>query len=123
LRAKIVVIDAEPAVRSAVVRILETEGHTALSTHDFQEALEMMKSFDPDLVITDVFLPGIWRDDAIHKLRREFPRLRVLIISGLPDPALICRVGQQGIAFCEKPFTRQTLLEKVREALDNRISS
>src|SRR5436305_419572 len=58
-RPTIVVLDAEPVVRSAVVEILQHDGYEVLPTDDPDAIIQIVKSHRPALVITNVALPGI----------------------------------------------------------------
>ena len=115
----IVVIDAEPVVRSTVAKILESGGHSVQAAADFHKGRDLIRSSRPALVITNVFLPGITGHDAMLELRKEFPSLQVLMVSGLPDdPAIQHWMTQKGFDAFPKPFSAESLLVKVRESLE-----
>ncbi len=114
----IVVVDAEPVVRSVVTRILEREGYAVRSTGDVKEALTLVKSAKPDLVVTNVSLPGITGHDAMRLFKKEFPELRVLMVSGLPDHEVLREwIREEGFDAFPKPFTADQLTAKVKEVL------
>ena len=116
--AKIVVIDSEETVRSVVDRILRRAGHSVHATGDFNEALTMLKEAEPDLVITNVFLRGITGHEAMLHLKVEFPRLPVLMMSGLPDEAVIHQwLGETNFDIFPKPFMPDSLIDKVDSIL------
>src|SRR4051812_26242639 len=108
--ANIVVIDAEPVVRKVITLILESNGHAVQAASDFHSGLEMVRSTRPELVITNVFLPEISGRDAMLRIREEFPELRVLMVSGLPnDPAILEWTQQRGFDTFPKPFRSDEL--------------
>ena len=74
-------MDAEPVV----TRILEREGHTVLSTDSVDEALRMVATVAPNLLLTNVLLPALRGHDAADLLRKVHPSMRVLMVAGLPD--------------------------------------
>ena len=120
----IVVIDSEPTVRSVIAAILESAGYSVRATGEFTTALEMLYVSRPDLVLTNVFLRGIAGHDAMRRLKREFPGLPVLMVSGLPDDEAIAEWnGEVGFDVFPKPFTRDELVEKIRQVLPSAAAS
>jgi DNA-binding NtrC family response regulator len=116
--AKIVVVDGEPTVRSVMTRILKRAGYDVQSASNAQTALELIKTSTPDLVITNVYLPGITGHDAMKLIKENCPGVPVLMVSGLPDDDLIRNwIGQDGFDAFPKPFGADSLIEKVREMM------
>jgi CheY-like chemotaxis protein len=116
--ASIIVVDSEPVVREVIRKILTGVGYSVRATGEFDEAFEMVRQSLPDLVITNVFLKGIRGHDAMRNLRREFPHLRVLMVSGLPDDEAIQGWSNEaGFDAFPKPFTAAALREKVGQTL------
>lgn len=118
----ILLIDAEPVVRTVVTRILERDGHTVHATGDVQEALRMVKASAPDLLLTNVFLPTMRGHDVAILMRSIRPKLPVLMVSGLPDDELTYDMTKgDGIEPFPKPFTAEALTEKVNELLGRKL--
>jgi DNA-binding NtrC family response regulator len=116
--ASIVVVDSDETVRRAIVSILESAGHAVRATGEFNEALVLLHTSLADLVLTDVFLRGTAGHDAMVALRRKFPDLRVLMVSGLPDEeAIQAWTGEPRFDVFLKPFTCDSLLGKVRQMM------
>ena len=114
----IVVIDSEPVVRNVITEILRRAGYRVRATGEPETAFEMVRQERPDLVITNVFLRGIRGHDVMQRLRSEFPDVRVLMVSGLPDDEVIRSwTNEDGFDAFPKPFTAEALKEKVREVL------
>jgi CheY-like chemotaxis protein len=72
----------------------------------------------PDLLITDLVMPGMGGEVLVTRLRKERPDLRVLLMSGYTDSA----IGQQGgvdpdTPFIRKPFTVEEMVLKVEQVL------
>ena len=114
----ILVLDAEPVVRDVVTAILKHEGYTVSSTGDVIEALRMVKKAAPDLLVTNVNLPGMRGHDASQLLKEVCPNMRVMMVAGLPDEKRINEMtwGDQIEPF-PKPFTAQEFAEKVKDVL------
>ena len=116
---RIAVLDAEPVVRAVVSRILERDGYAVLPVETLQAAVELLRSAPPDLILTNVYLPGISGRDAVRLLKSMRPELPVLMVSGLPDEDVIHEwAGHDRFDTFPKPFTAAELLAKVRSMLD-----
>jgi CheY-like chemotaxis protein len=74
-----------------------------------------------ELVVTDVVLPGMSGREVVEAIRRTWPAVGVLFISGYADDALVREgVLKAEVGFLQKPFSPSTLARKVREILDAR---
>jgi DNA-binding NtrC family response regulator len=72
-----------------------------------------------DLLLTDVVLPGRSGQQLAQELRTLRPRLKTVFISGYPDPGSTSGQRQfPGSAYLAKPFSMESLLQKVNAALD-----
>jgi DNA-binding NtrC family response regulator len=112
--ASFVVIDSEERVRFVITAMLHRGGHSVRTSGKFEEALAFIRASMPDLVLSDFVLRGITGHDAMLKLRNEFPELPVLMLCGVPDEQVIRMwTGKSGFAVFPKPFTCDSLLEKV----------
>jgi DNA-binding response OmpR family regulator len=117
--AVILVLDAEPLVRQIVTTILGQEGFTVLAAADLQGAEELARTCAPDLLITNVYVPGSSGRDAAALLRSMCPNMRALLVAGLPDAEPITKaMAERNLDFFPKPFTAGQLTAKVREVLD-----
>ena len=122
MSATILILDAEEVVRSVITRILELEGYTIHATGDLPSALELVKDCTPDLLLTDLYIPGTTGHDAAQLLRSMCPNMRVLVVAGLPDDGLIKdRTKGEGFAAFPKPFLPHQLTEKVKDVLEGKL--
>lgn len=121
----ILLVEDEPRVRNVAQRILESFGYRVLAADCGQAAELIVDSFDGniDLLLSDVVLPGGSGPLIADKLRKRFPDLKVIFMSGYTDDA----IERHGVAdltttFIQKPFSANELTAKVRRVLDGRFS-
>jgi CheY-like chemotaxis protein len=79
---RILVIDDERDVRDSVKCVLDLAGYEVLTAENVPEALEQLKRTPMDLVITDIIMPKMNGVQAIESIRRAFPMVRIVAISG-----------------------------------------
>ena len=121
----LLVEDAEP-LREVVRQFLQQGGYNVLVAGDGTAALAAARLHPGPihLLLTDVVMPGLSGPQLAQELRIARPGMRVLFMSGYTDEALGRHgVLEEGIALLEKPFTRGSLLRKLREVLDPVASS
>jgi CheY-like chemotaxis protein len=98
-------------------------------TRDGCEAIEIIREKQPDLIITDIFMPEKSGLEVIMEIRRNYPDIEIIAISG--DSAsragghrdclgLASSLGCSGIL--EKPFTNEQVLREVQKALSGQSS-
>jgi len=119
----ILVAEDEASLRSLTRATLEQCGYRVLEAKDGVEALEVSDGHEGaiDLLLTDMVMPGMGGRALAQELTRRRPEIRVAYMSGYTGQS----VGSQGpvdpgSVFLMKPFTRELLTRKIREALDRR---
>jgi len=118
-RGIVLLVEDDGQVRRLTHRLLEQEGYTVVAAPNAAGALALSSRGEPiDLVLTDVVMPGMNGPELVELLRRERPGVGVLYMSGYADDQVIGRRELEADALLlEKPFTRELLGRKVREAL------
>lgn len=118
----VLLAEDEDMVRTLTRRILESHGYRVLEAHDGREALEMAERHAGPLhlLLTDVVMPTMSGNELAQHLRMSRPEAKVLYMSGYSENL----VSHQGIldadvALIEKPFAEESLLQRVREILDD----
>jgi PAS domain S-box-containing protein len=117
----VLVVEDNPQVRELARAVLTGFGYHVLDAASGADALALLRrnGGDVQLLLTDVVMPGIGGRALAEQLRRRFPRLRALFMSGYPDESMMNRgMLEPGTPFIEKPFTPRSLARKVREVLD-----
>ncbi len=120
----ILIAEDEPSLRTLTRNTLELCGYKVLEAKDGVEALEISDRYKGpiDLLLTDMVMPGMGGRALAQALTRRRPETRLAYMSGYTGQA----VGSQGpvdpgSVFLLKPFTRELLTRKIREALDRRV--
>jgi CheY-like chemotaxis protein len=80
--ALILLIDDDGFYRGVLRQILEDGGHRIVEAENGQDGLERFRSQQPDLVITDMRMPGVDGGEVIRKLRGMSEDLRIVAVSG-----------------------------------------
>ena len=81
---RIFVVDDEPVIASTLATILQMNGFSARFFTSPLEALTAARSKAPDLLISDVTMPGISGIDLAIKMRAQYPKCKILLFSGNP---------------------------------------
>jgi DNA-binding response OmpR family regulator len=80
--AKILVLDDEPSILIMIKKMLERAGHEVDTALNGKEGLEKFKKNKPDLLITDIIMPEKEGLETIFELRKKYPELKIIAISG-----------------------------------------
>ena len=119
--AKILIADDEPTLLYFCTVALEREKHIILTAQTGPDALEMLKSERPDLLILDVMLPGM--DGYTLQLRisedERLCRIPVIVISALKPSLTMFEKFAQVSSTLAKPFVAQELVLAVNKALND----
>lgn len=117
----VLVVDDEPDMLRLVEAILTEQGYQVVLSRGAENALQTFKRMQkaPDLVVTDVVMPGKSGPMLVDELLAVDPKVRVLFMSGYDDRQVVQRyVVEKGFALIAKPFTLQGLGEAVHELID-----
>jgi len=123
--SKILIVDDDKLIVSALSIRLRAEGHDILGAYDGTTAVEQAQGSSPDLIIMDINLPFSNGLKAVRQLR-EIPKLAgtpVIFLTASKVPALRKQAEALGAAgFLEKPYDADELLALVRTALQPQIT-
>lgn len=120
LKTRIVVIDDEKRIADTLALILRSKGYAAEVAYDGPSGLVTCSQFSPQLVITDVVMPGMSGIEVAIELRRQLPDCKVLLYSGQAATAqMIEEARSRGHDFelLAKPIHPIQLLEKVQSVI------
>ncbi len=120
-RPRVLVVDNESVIADTVAKILSLSGIPAIAAYDGNEALGTALLKPPDLLLTDVVLPGMNGIELAITIKRVYPECKILLFSGLATTAdLLANARRAGHRFTllNKPVPPQELLATVAEHLD-----
>jgi PAS domain S-box-containing protein len=117
----VLIVEDEDALREVARRILTRNGYQVLTAANGPEAIKIAEDTDSriDLLLSDVIMPHMLGKDLAFTMRERYPHVRVLYMSGYAQPVLASQgTLDPGVILVEKPFSESTLLERIREVLD-----
>ena len=127
--ARILVIDDDPAVRAAMQMVLERDGLEVNAVGDGPTGIKLVAAEDFDLLLVDLFMPGMDGLETIRQVHRHKPGLPIIIMSGLSfastgaqPPDFLAMAGRLGaVGNLKKPFRPRELLAVVAEGLETSV--
>lgn len=120
-RKRILVVEDDPAVSDLMEWMLCRLGYEVHLAGDGPEALRAVRDegLRPDLLITDLVMPGMGGAELSRAASALCPTLEVLYMSGYTEGAILQRgVLDPGAAYLRKPFDFETLAARVRRSID-----
>lgn len=119
--ANVLVVDDEPNIVLSLEFLMEQAGFQVTTAEDGEQALESVKHAQPDLILLDISLPGISGFDVLEQLRGQPDTASLPIIMLTAHGREVER--EKGMAlgaddYITKPFSTQTLVEKVKALLN-----
>lgn len=119
--ARLLVVDDESGIRSALVQVFEYEGHEVEQAEDGHRGIELAQSVHPDVIFLDVKMPGLDGLDVLERIRADDPSAVVIMISGHGTIDTAVEATRRGAYdFLQKPLDTDRLLVTLQRALELR---
>jgi CheY-like chemotaxis protein len=119
---RILLIDDERQVRTALRQMLEREGYEVAEVGEGEEGLEALQSQPVDLLITDIFMPGKEGIETIREVRKRYPAVKIIAISGGGREGTLEVLSHAEFLGAHrtlvKPFLRTDLLAAIQAVLE-----
>jgi two-component system, chemotaxis family, chemotaxis protein CheY len=119
--AKILVIEDDSIVRKTIAHLLEEAGHLVLWAEDGRQGMAVFRSWQPDLVVTDIVMPEQEGIETIIEMRAAEPNAKIIAISGggrIGNTDFLNIARHLGaMAAVPKPFHPDLLLAIVEDCL------
>jgi CheY-like chemotaxis protein len=113
---RLLVVDDEPSIRDLMQSALSMQGYEVRIAKDGFDALAQMRGALPDLILTDLKMPNMSGFELLSVVRRRFPQIPTIAISGEFQPAA-AELGVLADAFLAKPHAPKELFAKIAELL------
>jgi DNA-binding NtrC family response regulator len=113
-KVHVLIVDDETNVRKVLATLLEQAGYQTTRAGGGEEALELVRAQDPDLVLTDLRMPGMDGMELLGRLRAEFPEIPVLMLTAHGTVQTAVEAMKRGAHdFLTKPFDKKQVVETV----------
>ncbi len=115
---KILVVDDEINITKTIKEVLEDYGFSVITLNEGSNTLSVLNVEDVDLVLLDLLMPSVNGIDILREIRKQFPMLPVVMISGhgtISSTVECIKLG--AFDFIEKPISIDKLVSTVRNAL------
>lgn len=114
----ILIVDDEEDIRTSLGGILEDEGYQVLAAADGSEAIDIVREEIPDLVLLDIWMPGLDGIQTLEQIKQLSSEMTVVMMSGHGTIETAVRATRLGaFDFIEKPFSLDKLLITVGNAI------
>ena len=124
-RPVVMVVDDESSIADTLSEILSRSGYAAVTAYDGDSALESALLMPPEMLISDVALPGMNGIDLAITIKRIFPDCKIILFSGQASTAdLLAAANRDGHQFVllNKPVHPTDLLSRIADGLKHRKS-
>jgi DNA-binding NtrC family response regulator len=120
-KARILVVDDEANARTALVSLLDEEGYSMESAADGFKALPKLEEFAPDLLLTDLKMPGMDGLELMQRARAADPECAVVVMTAHGAVESAVSAMQQGaVGYLTKPINFEELVLNIERALERR---
>ncbi len=120
LRGEILIVDDEDGIRRTLSGALEDEGYKVHSLSDAEAAISLLEKQRIDLLLLDIWLPGMDGIEALRRIKARYPALPVIMISGHATIESAVQSTKLGASdFIEKPLDLNLTLDAIDRALKN----
>lgn len=122
LRGRILIADDEQGIRQVLCRLVRQEGHDPIEAPDGAQALALIESEAPDVLLLDIRMPGADGLEVLRRARRLDPDLPVVMITAhgtVKDAVVALRAGAHD--YVVKPFEHADVVRSVAAAMENRV--
>ena len=122
MKPKILIVDDEQSIRNLVSSYLHPEEYEVRTAADGVSALQTARTFNPDLIVLDIMLPGMDGIEVLTRLRRESDVYVILLTARTEETDKIVGLSVGADDYVTKPFSPRELAARVKAAL-RRIQS
>ncbi len=122
MRPKILVVDDETSILNTLEILLRGEGFEFTCSTSGREALERLDGLQPDIVLTDVRMPGVSGIDLLAAVRERDPEVPVILMTAQASlQSAVQAVNHGAFYYLQKPFANSDLVALCRRAAESRL--
>ena len=115
----VMVVDDDPRIVKALALRLNAAGYATVATYNGMTALVLASLKRPDLIITDVWMPGGCGLSMAYRLRQSMPHVPLIFLTASKQPGLADKTRELGAqGYLEKPYDPAALLDMVAHLLE-----
>jgi DNA-binding NtrC family response regulator len=119
---RILIVDDEKNIRNILTKLLRDEQYTVQAAASAEQAMGLLDSFKPDLILMDQKMPGINGIEATSLIKEKHPEMTVIILTAHASIELAVEAIKQGAYdYLSKPFDNEELLIIIRRALERKL--
>lgn len=118
MQSKILIVDDEAAVQRSLERLLCRAGYEVMVANSGSQALELLAHHQVQIVLTDFRMPIMCGNELLKAVKKRYPQIVGLILSGYADFNAVVETLNSGIAFkfLQKPWADHLLLEEIQRS-------
>lgn len=114
----VLVVEDEAPMRSFLEKVLDRSGYEVVTAADGESALNELARGRCDVLVLDMCLPGMSGSEVLQRVRREWPSIAVVVITGYPSEEAVIECMSRGAArFLSKPFKVSEFMRAITGAL------
>ena len=119
MQRSVVIVDDEESIRESLYGILSDEGFNVFKARDGEEALRIVKEEMPDVVLLDIWMPGMSGMEVLKEIKDNYPSIQVIMMSGHGTIETAVKATKMGAYdFVEKPLSLDKLILTINNALN-----
>jgi two-component system nitrogen regulation response regulator NtrX len=117
----VLIVDDEPSILQSLGGLLSDEGFEIITASNGYEALKIIDKESPDLVLLDIWMPGIDGIETLKEIKKGNPYIQVIIITGHGNIETAVKATKLGaFDLIEKPLSIDKVIVSINNALDFR---
>ncbi len=125
-RPTLLVVDDEVVIAETLAKILHHHGYAVVTAYDAEDAIQAALLKPPDLIVSDIMLPGMNGIELAAAIRRIFPACKVILSSGKHHGRNLLETAFSAgnhFIFLQKPVLPELLLAHISQCLRSQIAA
>ena len=116
MKTHVLITDDEPLVRKSLKETLRYQGYNVTTAKDGAQALEILKNYSVDILMTDMKMPNLGGMDLLRKVKKQYPRTQVVLMSAYGQIETAVEAMKLGAAdYISKPFGDDQIAELLKK--------